>query len=95
MTTQDEILEKEVSVDMRIMDMMVITGELILALKLPENNGPSADMARGIARTFMDTLVIEGIELPQDVLEEWKHALGYVPPEMAVQITVCRGDGEA
>jgi len=62
--------------DLTIMDRIVLVGQLLLALRHPENNGPSAARAREIARRLATTMILALPEaLPDEILTEWHKEL--------------------
>lgn len=66
------IFEKKVQVQMDLGCMLVIVGNMILALKHPENIGPSSGIARRITIEFCQRLLDEGCPIRDDVWLEWE-----------------------
>lgn len=66
---------EEIPVIMTRNDMLCIIGNIILALRHPENKGPSVVYTRNIARRMAERLIEDGIILPPDVKREWKKEL--------------------
>ena len=54
-------------------DMLVIVGHIILALRHPENNGPSTEIARKLIRDMAAKLLDRfGDEMPGELVGEWR-----------------------
>jgi hypothetical protein len=61
-----------------MMDRIVLVGQLLLALRHPLNNGPSARRAREIARRMATTMILALPEtLSDEVLAEWHKELDF------------------
>ena len=54
--------------------MVTLLGQLLLALKHPENRGPSSELARRFACILARRLIDE-CEVPRELYEEWRHEL--------------------
>ena len=54
-------------------DMLIIVGQIILALRHPENNGPSTEIARKLIRDMAAKLLDRfGDEMPGELIGEWR-----------------------
>ena len=54
-------------------DMLVIVGQVILALRHPENSGPSTEIARKLIRDMAARLLERfGDDMPGEVVSEWR-----------------------
>ena len=70
-----EVAKQPFVLKMSVMDAAIILGNLILALKHPDNSGHSAAIARQICKDIFDTLVIANFYDPESesaVLDELK-----------------------
>ena len=66
---------KNLTLTLSQMEILIILGNLILALKHPDNEGPSSDIARRIATELAEILIDTKFDIPEEVLREWKKEL--------------------
>jgi hypothetical protein len=61
-------------VELTNIELLVIVGNLILALRLryPENGAESSAIARKLANRFAKILIANEIPIPTEVIKEWR-----------------------
>jgi len=54
-------------------DMLIIVGQIMLALRHPENTGPSTEIARKLIRDMVARLLERfGDEMAEELIGEWR-----------------------
>lgn len=86
MKAQEEILAKEISINLRIIDLMVICGNMQLGLRHPENVNISARMGKKILALFLGTLIQQGVDFPPEVIAEYEKDIGPIPKVVQFEI---------
>lgn len=66
---------KAIRLTLTQVEILTILGNLILALKHPDNEGPSSYMARHVATELAEILIKSKFDIPEEVLREWKKEL--------------------
>ncbi len=65
--------EAPVKIELNRIEIIVLIGNVILALRHPENKGKSSVMARDLARSLAEKLKVgDVLPIDGDVREEWK-----------------------
>lgn len=55
--------------------LLSVIGNLVLALRHPNNDGPSSKITRKVVAGMAETLIESGYDIPEEVLREWKKEL--------------------
>lgn len=61
---------KDILLTLTQVEILIILGNLILALKHPDHVGPASDMTRRIATELVEILIESKFDIPEEVLRE-------------------------
>lgn len=76
-----DLLREEFPIFLTRFHAMVIVAQMQLALRHPENKGPSSEDARAIARHLITAARLWQL-VPAEAFQEWAAELGWKEPEL-------------
>ena len=68
---EKEWYDTVIPLEMDRFSMLVIVGSIELALRHPQFTGPSAQAAREIGFDFARRLLVDGLDVPDEVVNSW------------------------